>query len=135
MRARLLEEHVRLRDLIDHALVLADRLMAGTPVDNELALELAELRLAFTTHNDREQAWLEPMLQTTGSWGPARIARMVEEHAAEHLAFRTFLEQPLPEIAHDLVDFSEEIEAHMAAEESTFLSAAVAEEATANRGE
>jgi hypothetical protein len=131
-RSRLLVQHDHLRDLFDQILVLADRFLAGKPVDDPLRSKLADLRDAFSEHNELEQSLLEPMLRASGAWGPARIARMLEEHAAEHVAFGAFLQRPLAEIARGMVDFVEEIDAHMAAEERTFLSSAVAREVIAD---
>jgi hypothetical protein len=127
-RARLLEQHERLRDLLGAALALAGRHLSGDAVAVELSATLAELRAAFVAHNELETSLLEPMLLATGTWGPARLERMLEEHAGEHVAFTSFLTRPLDEVAPGMVDFVEEIEAHMAAEERTFLSAAVARE-------
>jgi hypothetical protein len=124
-RKRLLAQHERLRDLLDRVLVFADHFLADKPVAEDLGLALAELRIAFTAHNELEQSLLEPLLQATGTWGPARIERMREEHAAEHAAFVAFLGQPLEVLARNVVDFVEDLEAHMQAEERTFLHRAV----------
>src|SRR5262245_22452452 len=92
-RNRLLAQHERLRELIGHALVLADRFLVGRSVDDQFSLKLAELRVAFTAHNELEQGLLAPLLQATGDWGPARLARMLEEHAGEHAAFVAFFDR------------------------------------------
>ena len=131
-RTRLLEQHDALRDLLGAALVLADHYMAGQPVAAPLSNKLIEIRAAFAAHNDLEASLLEPLLLATGAWGPARLVRMLEEHAGEHEAFTAFLGRPLDELAPGMVDFVEEIEAHMAAEERTFLSPAVEREIAAH---
>lgn len=48
--------------------------------------------------------------------------RMLEEHAAEHAAFWQRIEAPRQVVAANMDELSEELDAHMAAEERTFLS-------------
>jgi hypothetical protein len=127
-RDRLLEQHERLRELLGGALSLAGRYLAGDPVAPALSATLTDLRAAFAAHNDLEASLLEPLLLATGSWGPARLVRMLEEHAGEHAALTAFLARPIDEVAPGMADFVEEIEAHMAAEERTFLSPVVGRE-------
>jgi iron-sulfur cluster repair protein YtfE (RIC family) len=111
-RARLLYEHDRLRELLAAAVAAPD-----------LHRVLEELRLAFAAHNASEEALLVPILEEDPAWGPARIARMMEEHVAEHAALRAALNSE--DVAARIADIAEEIEAHMAAEERTFLSPGV----------
>lgn len=124
-RTQLLREHERLRALMSEALALAARLPRGEAPLADLARALDELRHAFAEHNANEEALLEPILCGDPAWGPARIARMLEEHAAEHAVFRALLAGSDEEVADRLADFAEEVDAHMAAEERTFLSPAV----------
>lgn len=114
-RAQLLREHDRLRELIRAALAAED-------VD-ERRRALEELRLAFAAHNGSEEVLLVPVLAGDPAWGPARIARMMEEHVAEHAAMRALMAGE--EATDHLAEIAEELDAHMAAEERTFLSAHV----------
>lgn len=124
-RTQLLRQHGRLRELLGTARALATRLVAGESVEPDLAACLASLRDAFAEHNRTEEALLEPLLAGADAWGPARVARMLEEHVAEHRAMAEFLARPPADAAPGLADFAEQIEAHMDAEERTFLSAKV----------
>ena len=47
---------------------------------------------------------------------------MLEEHVAEHSAFWDYLKGTRGEVADKISDLAEELDAHMAAEERTFLS-------------
>lgn len=104
---------------------LARRFLAGEPVKHALVASLRGLRDAYTAHNAFELSKLEPMLRDADAWGPARVARMVEEHAAEHEALEDVLTGTTEEVAMRFDDFAELVDAHMAAEERTFLSAQV----------
>jgi iron-sulfur cluster repair protein YtfE (RIC family) len=124
-RAVLLEQHERLRQLLGDAQALAARVLAGEGTEAELQACLDVLRAAFAEHNASEESLLEPILRLDFAWGPARIARMIEEHAAEHASFRAVLATPALAIAARMDDLVEDVDAHMAAEERTFLSPGV----------
>jgi hypothetical protein len=131
--ALLLEQHDGLRVRTSRCLALSDRLQRGEPVATELATELVRLREAFLDHNDVEERLLEPFLSSSDAWGPLRVDRMLEEHAAEHAAFLAQLEGNTAEIAARFADFAEDLDAHMAAEERTFLSRRVLQAAARNQ--
>jgi iron-sulfur cluster repair protein YtfE (RIC family) len=124
-RAVLLGQHDGLRRLLTQIQEVADRVLAGEGLVAELQQHLDELRAAFAEHNASEETLLEPILRLDFAWGPARIARMLEEHGAEHASFREALSRTALEIAARMSDLVEEIDAHMAAEERTFLSPSV----------
>lgn len=124
-RALILEQHERLRRLLTETQALADRVLAGGGGVAALEQQLELLRTAFWDHNQSEEALLEPILRLDFAWGPARIARMLEEHGAEHAAIREALAGGALEVAARLVELVEDIDAHMAAEERTFLSPGV----------
>jgi iron-sulfur cluster repair protein YtfE (RIC family) len=124
-RSTLLAQHDRLRTQLALCAALAARLRAGEDVRVELESALVRIRYAFAEHNETEEMLLEPMLQRSDAWGPRRIDRMLEEHAAEHVMFRNLLTGPTADVAARMEDLTEELEAHMAAEERTFLSPAV----------
>lgn len=118
----LLEQHEQLRARLLDAEVLARRFLRKEEVSEELDRALGRLRDSFTEHNRYEEALLAPLLRLDPDVGERRIERMVEEHAEEHRVIRAFLARPRHEIAPELGDWVEEIEAHMEAEERTFLS-------------
>lgn len=124
-RATILEQHERLRRLLAEAQVLAARVLAGQGGVAALERQLELVRTAFWDHNQSEEALLEPILRLDYAWGPARIARMLEEHGAEHAAIREALAGNTLDVAARLEELVEDIDAHMAAEERTFLSPGV----------
>ena len=125
VRAYLLAQHHVLRTQLATCGAEARRLLAGEPRADELRRALIVLRRGFALHNETEQAWLEPLLRRSEAVGPIRIARMLEEHVAEHAAFTAMLVGTDRDVAARMADIIEDIEAHMAAEERTFLSVAV----------
>jgi iron-sulfur cluster repair protein YtfE (RIC family) len=98
----------------------------GEPVAAELDLALAQLRSDFDEHNRTETSLLLPLLlrasQGRDTRGTQLAERMLEEHVAEHAAFWRRIEAPPDDVAANMDELSEELDAHMAAEERTFLS-------------
>ena len=124
-RAQLLQEHERLRELMSDALDLARRALHGVGSWSELGRALDALLDAFAAHNVSEETLLAPILRANPAVGPARVARMLEEHAAEHMAMRSALAGAPEAVAGRIGELAEDIDAHMAAEERTFLSPGV----------
>jgi iron-sulfur cluster repair protein YtfE (RIC family) len=125
VRETLLAQHDQIRRDLAVCHHLAGRLRAGEPVAAELDRALDRLCVDFDHHNTTETRLLLPLL-LQGSHGRdtrgTRLAeRMLEEHIAEHDAFRQRLEGPRDEVAANLLELSEDLDAHMAAEERTFL--------------
>jgi hypothetical protein len=127
-RIQLLEEHRRLRLLVAAADEAAAILLAGRGDGSVFRVALAELRVALASHNDSEEALLEPLLAGADAWGPVRVRRMLEEHVAEHLAMRTTLQGDDVEVAPRMAELAEDLLAHIEAEERTFLHASVLRE-------
>lgn len=96
-------------------------MVAGDALPSDLESRLRQIRSAYAAHNHYEESVLEPLFLRGDPVGTARIARMIEEHMAEHRAVEAFLARPAPEVAPELVEFVEQLEAHMAAEERVFL--------------
>jgi iron-sulfur cluster repair protein YtfE (RIC family) len=124
-RRVLLAQHAALRKRLELAASIGARLLDGEPVHDSFHEALGGLRDAFTEHNRTEEEMLEPLLRETDAWGPVRIERMLEEHVAEHASVQALLQGPDTELAARMRDVAEELEAHMAAEERTFLSVGV----------
>jgi len=124
-RLRCLAQHEWLRAMLMQTRTLARRFLAGEPVERSLETSLRRLRRAYTAHNAFEFSVLEPMLRDTDAWGPARVARMIEEHGAEHEALEELLAGTTQEVAMRFDEFDELVDAHMTAEERTFLSVQV----------
>ena len=62
------------------------------------------------------------VLAGTDRWGAKLVDRMAEEHIAEHAAFWELLSGTRTEVVARICELAEELDAHMAAEERTFLS-------------
>jgi iron-sulfur cluster repair protein YtfE (RIC family) len=124
-RKKLVAQHDRLRADMKRCGVLAMQLRAGESVQVELDAALAKLRSDFTEHNATETALVRPLLEDTPGWGSRLVDRMLEEHVAEHAAFWEMLAGSAVEVAGRMDELVEELDAHMAAEERTFLSPVV----------
>jgi iron-sulfur cluster repair protein YtfE (RIC family) len=126
VRNTLLAQHERIREDVATCRRLSERFRAGEPVAAELDLALAQLRADFDEHNRTETGLLLPLLlhssQGQGTRGTRLAERMLEEHAAEHVAFWQRIDGPRHEVAANINEVADELEAHMAAEERTFLS-------------
>lgn len=124
-RAHLLAEHAKLRAALARAERIAAEALAGATVAVQLHEVLQQCRDLFAAHNESEERLLGPILLQDPAWGQARIDRMLEEHRAEHAEMRAALTGTDNDVAARVADLRELIEAHMDAEERTFLSRAV----------
>ncbi len=121
-RAKLMSQHQGIRTRLDRCTRLAHDVLAGVPIANELDVALSQLRNEFVAHNVTETALVRQLLRGLVDRGPLLIDRMLEEHLAEHAEFWEKLSGTASEVASRIDDLVEELEAHMAAEERTFLS-------------
>ncbi len=124
-RKRLLAEHDALRTLLARAEQIAADILRGAAAPTALRDVLQMCRNEFAAHNASEEELLGPILKHDFAWGQARIDRMFEEHRAEHAEIRAALTGPDLRVAPRIAELREMIEAHMAAEERTFLSRGV----------
>jgi iron-sulfur cluster repair protein YtfE (RIC family) len=124
-RLKLVAQHAQLRAHLERCSRLARRLLGGAAVHRELDAQLALLRIAFAEHNGTETAVVRALLQNSAQWGAQLVDRMLEEHVAEHTAFWELLAGSAAVVAERMEDLVDELDAHMAAEERTFLSPAV----------
>lgn len=124
-RAHLLSEHAELRAVLARAERIAADALAGSSASVQLRDILQICRDLFAAHNASEERLLGPILQQDPAWGQARIDRMMEEHRAEHAEMRAALTGRDRDVAARVADLREIIEAHMDAEERTFLSRSV----------
>jgi len=121
-RKQLIAQHDEIRAHLNACSIWARRLRDGEPVHAELDAALAALRQDFMAHNATETELVRPLLRDSPHWGTLLIDRMLEEHVAEHAAFWDVLSGATAEIAGRIDELIEELDAHMAAEERTFLS-------------
>ncbi len=133
IRSLLLDHHRSIRQHLANCLELAKGHTRGEPVRARLESALDRLRDEMAQHNAVETALVRSVLTDAANWGAALIDRMVDEHAAEHRAFADWLAEPIAEIAERMPELVEEIEAHMAAEERTFLAPVVLDSETVAR--
>jgi len=117
----LLAQHEEIRWHLEQCAALAVRFKSGADVDRELEDALRELRREVEVHNEAENALIRVLLVRSARWGSQLIDRMVEEHSAEHAAFWTLLTGSVDEVATRISELNEQLDAHMAAEERTFL--------------
>jgi iron-sulfur cluster repair protein YtfE (RIC family) len=125
IQAELRAQHNDIRHLLTRAARQAHAYLVGTGSEQDLAEAIAEVRASVLEHNQREESLLSPLLAGRDRWSPARIARMLEEHAAEHAALQQAFVGTTAEIAERLPILIEDMDAHMAAEERTVLSPSV----------
>jgi iron-sulfur cluster repair protein YtfE (RIC family) len=121
-RTTLLAQHDAIRQKLEACTSLARLHRAGCEVSSELDAALGRLRDELAQHNQTETAIIGQLLQGPAAWGSLLIDRMLEEHVAEHAAFWDILSGSHVEIAERIDDLAEELDAHMLAEERTFLS-------------
>jgi hypothetical protein len=124
VRLHLLAQHERLRAHVATCTRLAKLYRAGEAAGADLDVALEALRDEFTAHNEAETSVIRQLLHGPAAWGSLMVDRMLEEHLAEHAAFWEMLEGTRAEIAERVDDLADELDAHMAAEERTFLAPA-----------
>jgi iron-sulfur cluster repair protein YtfE (RIC family) len=132
-RSVLLAQHERIRAQLEVCKRLARQHRAGEEVSAELDLALGKLRDDFAEHNQAETAIIAQLLQGPAAWGSLLLDRMVEEHVAEHSAFWNLLSGTQAEIGEQIDELAEDLDAHMAAEERTFLSPVLRDEVIRTR--
>lgn len=121
-RTTLLAQHDRIRNLLALCSRLAAQQRAGDPVTTELDEALALLRDEVAAHNLAETTIVGDLLRGPAAWSSLMVDRMFEEHIAEHAAFWELLCGTQAEVAERINELAEDLDAHMAAEERTFLS-------------
>lgn len=122
VRDKLMAQHDGIRVQLNRCKILARGLLAGAPVALQLDAALSRLRDDFVDHNTTETALVGPLLHGLVNRGPLLVDRMLEEHVAEHKELWVKLAGTAGDVATRIDDVIEELEAHMAAEERTFLS-------------
>lgn len=120
-RSLLLAQHDRLRQQVSSCSRVAALFRAGLATATELGFALDALREEFSLHNETETRVIQKLLHGPAAWGSLLIDRMFEEHVAEHAAFWDLLQGTPVEVATRIDELAEELDAHMAAEERTFL--------------
>lgn len=120
-RRFLLAQHDQLRAHVQTATRLAKLHRAGHNPGPELDMALEVLREEFAAHNQTETTAISQLMHGPAAWGSLLIDRMFEEHIAEHAVFWELLSGTRSEVAARIDDLADELEAHMAAEERTFL--------------
>ena len=125
IRTTLLEQHDRIRRALAECHALATRLQLGEAVEIEFDNAIGRLHSVFTEHNRTESELMTPLLLPRfpkhGTRGVLLAERMIQEHLAEHEAFWDLLHGSRREIAANLAELIAELDAHLAAEERTFL--------------
>jgi iron-sulfur cluster repair protein YtfE (RIC family) len=120
-RLHLLDQHARIRMHVQRCARLAKLAAFDEAAGTELDASLASLRKELAAHNETETAIIRQLLDGPSARSKLLIDRMFEEHVAEHAAFWELLSGTRAEVAARIDDLADEIDAHMAAEERTFL--------------
>ena len=124
----LLFQHDELRQALGEALRTCDLVTSGGNASaSTLRAAVEKVSDLFALHNATEEALLAPMLREDYAWGQRRIDRMLEEHRGEHaeICAALSMDGDLAQAAARVRDAIEMIDAHMAAEERTFLARSV----------
>ena len=121
-RTRLIAQHDKIRMHLSECSELARQLRTGHLVEVELGAALERLRADLTEHNATEADFIRPLLDDSPNWGTLLVDRMGEAHIAEHAALWGMLVGSTSEVAARMDDLVDDLDAHMAAEERTFLS-------------
>ncbi len=130
VRRSLLEDHVRLRRLLDELEELAARVRGGDDVGRLFSASARRLLHELDRHNATEEGVLEPLLRRTDAWGVVRVYGMFAEHQEEHAALAAMLQhREASQLARAIPRLSEDLRAHMAREEVTFLAGDVLSDA------
>jgi iron-sulfur cluster repair protein YtfE (RIC family) len=119
--AELVIQHAALRAQMDQCEQLADELDAAGGDPAQLLREVVRLRETFDAHNQFEEQLLRPVLLDADWLGAVRVARMVEDHVAEHRAMGVRL-AAVPTPTSELRAVVASLRAHLDAEEQYFLS-------------
>jgi len=120
-RLMLLAQHERLREHLATCTRLGKLFRMEQCTGAELDVALEVLREQFGIHNEAESTVIGRLLHGPAAWGSLLIDRMLEEHVAEHAAFWELLSGTRAEVAARIDELADELDAHMAAEERTFL--------------
>jgi iron-sulfur cluster repair protein YtfE (RIC family) len=123
-RRLLLSQHELLRGQFQTCTRLAKLFRAGHSTGRELDEALEILRDGFNAHNQAESTVIRKLLSGPGARGSLLVDRMLEEHIAEHAAFWELLSGTHAEVSERIDELADELDAHMAAEERTFLAPA-----------
>jgi len=121
-RARLIAQHDQIRAHLVECSELARQLRTGQPAHAALSAAVAQLRADLLEHNATEAELIRPLLDDSPGWGTVLVDRMGEAHLAEHAALLEMLAGSPGEVAARMSDLVDDLDAHMAAEERTFLS-------------
>jgi len=132
-RTLLITQHDAIRTSLGTCLEIAKRLRTDDADEAELELALERMRADVYQHNLSETELIRPLLVQGQRWGELLIGRMLEEHLAEHVAMWAVMEQPARVVAFELEELAEDLDAHMAAEERTFLARDVLREDVISR--
>ena len=86
VRARVLAEHAKLREMLGNVNLLVEQSEQGRPQDSNNLFGLAKkIRELLEEHMATEERWLVPSLLQT-DWGEIRANRILEEHATQRIA-------------------------------------------------
>jgi hemerythrin-like domain-containing protein len=127
-RSRILEDHVRLRGMLDELERTIDRFeTGGREVGRELRAHGVELFEVFAAHIQLEDATLVPALSALGESGKHRAERLAHEHAEQRELIEFLLKRladdhrPSLVVARELQAFVQYVRQDMAHEDEMLM--------------
>ncbi len=130
VRAKILAEHVALREHLAGLDEIADRLAAGEAALDAAREAATALHRALMAHVKDEEALLIPALEEADGFGPARVEVLQREHVEQHEILDALLREidaapGAAELESRVRELVRRIREDMAHEEEVHLSAAV----------
>jgi hypothetical protein len=122
VRRLLLEQHKKLSIVLARCRVLAGQLRDGAPVADVLEAAIAQLRTDLVEHSVFESTVIRALVREMVGRDTAVVDRILAEHLAEHVVFWELITGTTLEVAGRIDTLCDEIHAHMAAEERTYMS-------------
>ena len=127
IRRIILDEHTVLRDILEEIEQTLGEMTRRVPGSiTRLRASLRTFHDAFVRHLEHEETVLRPVLVDVDAWGPARVAAMDEEHAAQRAALVQLsclaLDQDLDGTVQHVEEFVRRLRADMDGEEHHALS-------------
>ena len=125
VRARVLAEHAKLREMLANVNLLVEQSERGSSQDSDNLFGLAQkIRELLEEHMATEERWLVPSLLQT-DWGEIRANRILEDHAKQRIALESLEgfeeERNVRKLGRELVAISALIMEEMEQEEAECL--------------
>ena len=126
VQARIVREHVALRDQLDCLAAQALQVLSGELAHERLLEPVNALYRDLREHLDFEDALLAPALRELDAWGPIRAAQLERHHQEQRQALRALTErartEPPVALVQTVTSLIADLRADMKHEERDLLS-------------